>query len=98
MGRADQPAKVKGMFVRPEQVAQIGRRHPELRRLRLVVSREGEADTMTLLAGGERRDATLPEALLATLRAVTKLNGRAEIVAPGSLPTREGDFGRAKYD
>ncbi len=42
MGRADQTTKVKGMFVRPEQVAEIGKRHPELGRLRLVVTRAGE--------------------------------------------------------
>ena len=35
MGRADQTTKVKGMFVRPEQIAEIGKRHPELGRLRL---------------------------------------------------------------
>ena len=50
MGRADQTAKVKGMFVRPEQIAEIARRHPELGRLRLVVTREGEQDVMTLRA------------------------------------------------
>ncbi|MGL6062998.1 MAG: phenylacetate--CoA ligase family protein, partial [Bradyrhizobium sp.] len=50
MGRADQTTKVKGMFVRPEQVAEIGKRHPELGRLRLIVSRSGETDVMTLKA------------------------------------------------
>ena len=30
MGRADQTTKVKGMFVRPEQVAEVAKRHPEL--------------------------------------------------------------------
>src|ERR1700676_1552742 len=44
MGRADQTTKVKGMFVRPEQIAEIGKRHPDLGRLRLVVTRDGEAD------------------------------------------------------
>ena len=53
MGRADQTTKVKGMFVRPEQVAEIARRHPELGKLRLVVTREGETDAMTL--GGRDR-------------------------------------------
>jgi phenylacetate-CoA ligase len=48
MGRADQATKVKGMFVRPEQIAEIGKRHPELGRLRLVVTRGGETDAMTL--------------------------------------------------
>ena len=50
MGRADQTTKVKGMFIRPEQVAEIGKRHGELGRLRLVVTRDGEADAMTLKA------------------------------------------------
>src|SRR6185295_9052002 len=48
MGRADQTTKVKGMFVRPEQIAEVGRRHAELGRLRLVVTRIGETDAMTL--------------------------------------------------
>ena len=51
MGRADQTTKVKGMFVRPEQIAEIGKRHPELGRLRLVVTRDGETDVMTLQGG-----------------------------------------------
>ena len=50
MGRADQTTKVKGMFVRPEQIAEIGKRHPELGRLRLVVTRASESDLMTLRA------------------------------------------------
>ena len=48
LGRSDQTTKVKGMFVRPEQIAEIAKRHPELGRLRLVVTREGELDAMTL--------------------------------------------------
>ncbi|MBY0335353.1 MAG: AMP-binding protein [Acetobacteraceae bacterium] len=81
MGRADQTVKVRGMFVRPEQVAEIARAHPGLGRLRLVVTREGESDEMTLLAEGE--DAA---GLEATIRAATKLRGRVEMVARGSLP------------
>ncbi|MGC7960570.1 hypothetical protein, partial [Salmonella enterica] len=50
MGRADQTTKIKGMFVRPEQIAEIGKRHPELGRLRLVVSRADENDIMSLKA------------------------------------------------
>ena len=86
MGRADQTTKVKGMFVRPEQIAEIGKRHPELGRLRLVVTREGETDAMTLKAEVEVHDATLREAVTATLRAVTKLTGTVAWVAPQSLP------------
>ncbi|SFV09973.1 phenylacetate-CoA ligase [Methylobacterium sp. 174MFSha1.1] len=86
MGRADQAAKVKGMFVRPEQVAEIARRHPELGRLRLVVTRADEADVMTLRAEAGAGAAALAEVVAETLRAVTKLRGTVEIVAPGSLP------------
>jgi phenylacetate-CoA ligase len=86
MGRADQTTKVKGMFVRPEQVAEIGKRHPELGRLRLVVTRDGEADVMTLKAEAAASDAGLREAATATLRAVTKLSGAVDLVPTGSLP------------
>lgn len=85
MGRADQATKVKGMFVRPEQIAEIGKRHPELGRLRLVVSRDGESDAMVLKAEASR-DSGLQEAVTATLRAVSKLGGTVELVSPGSLP------------
>jgi phenylacetate-CoA ligase len=85
MGRADQTAKVKGMFVRPEQVAEIGKRHPELTRLRLVVTRDGETDAMTLRAEAASAEG-LGAAVAATLQTVTKLRGAVEIVPPGSLP------------
>jgi len=86
MGRADQAAKVKGMFVRPAQVAQLGEHHPELGRLRLVVARAGEQDVMTLMAECAAPSASLQQAVVATLRAVTKLGGEVKLVAPGSLP------------
>jgi phenylacetate-CoA ligase len=86
MGRADQTTKVKGMFVRPEQIAEIGKRHPELGRLRLVVTREGEADVMTLRCEAANPDAKLLEAVSTTLRSVTKLGGNVAWVAPQSLP------------
>ena len=86
MGRADQTAKVKGMFVHPKQVAEIGQRHPELSRLRLVVGRIAEQDSMTLLAEAASTDAALAEAVAATLQAVTKIKGVVTLVSPGSLP------------
>ena len=86
MGRADQTTKVKGMFVRPEQVAEIGKRHPELGRLRLVVARDGETDVMTLKAESASPSDALREQVSASLRAVAKLGGAVELVAPGSLP------------
>jgi phenylacetate-CoA ligase len=86
MGRADQTTKVKGMFVRPEQVAEIGKRHPELGRLRLVVTREGETDAMTLKCECGAPTEALRGEVAASLRAVAKLGGAVELVAAGSLP------------
>ena len=86
MGRADQTAKVKGMFVHPKQIAEVGQRHPELARLRLVVGREAEQDTMTLLAESAAPSAALAEAVAGTLQSVTKIKGIVNLVSPGSLP------------
>ncbi|MCC7348638.1 MAG: AMP-binding protein [Variibacter sp.] len=86
MGRADQTTKIKGMFVRPEQVAEIARRHPELGRLRLAVSREGEQDAMTLHAECAGDGDALVQKVAESLQAVTKLKGAVKLVAPGTLP------------
>lgn len=86
MGRADQSTKVKGMFVRPEQVAEIARRHPQLGRLRLVVTREGETDVMTLMVECAEPIEKLATEVGATLQDLTKLKGRITLVAMGSLP------------
>src|SRR5947207_7397775 len=86
MGRADQTTKVKGMFVRPEQVAEIGKRHPELGRLRLVVSRAGESDVMTLRAECASPSDAVRDQLSSTLRRIAKLGGNVELVGRGSLP------------
>ncbi|MGE5712919.1 MAG: phenylacetate--CoA ligase family protein [Betaproteobacteria bacterium] len=86
MGRADQTTKVKGMFVRPEQIADIGRRHPGVGRLRLVVVRAGESDAMILKVESAAQEPALGERIQESLRTVTKLGGNVELVAPGSLP------------
>jgi len=86
MGRADQRTKVKGLFVDPAQIAAVGKRHPELGRLRLVVTRAGEQDAMVLKAEAQNPDASLAVRVEETLAVVLKLKGRVEIVKPGSLP------------
>ena len=86
MGRADQTAKIKGMFVRPEQVAEIAKRHAEIAKLRLVVGRANETDTMTLKAEIYAEPAGLVDAVSSTLQQVTKLKGAVEILPLGALP------------
>ncbi len=83
MGRADQTTKIKGMFVRPEQVAEFVARHPEVSRARVIATREGEMDVMTVqveAAGGDLG------ALSDSVAAVMKLRGKVQIMPPGSLP------------
>ncbi|RLL72236.1 phenylacetate--CoA ligase family protein [Paenirhodobacter hankyongi] len=83
LGRADQTTKIKGMFVRPEQVAAFVAAHPEVKRARVIASRDGEMDVMTVRIETDSTDARryaggVVEAL--------KLRGAIELVAPGSLP------------
>ena len=86
MGRADQSAKVRGLFVHPGQIAEVGKRHPELGTLRLVVRREGEQDVMLLSAETASPSQALKQAVATTLQALTKLRGEVALVGSGSLP------------
>ncbi|HEX8987971.1 MAG TPA: AMP-binding protein [Rhodocyclaceae bacterium] len=86
MGRADQTTKVKGMFVHPEQVAEILKRHPEVKKARLVVTNPDAVDAMALSCEAARAPDGLASALVETLRDVTKLRGEISLVAVGSLP------------
>ncbi|WP_417725227.1 phenylacetate--CoA ligase family protein [Salipiger sp.] len=86
MGRADQTTKIKGMFVRPEQVAALVARHSEIGRARVVASRDGEMDVMTVRIETAGGDASAYEKSVAE---VLKLKGIVELVAPGGLP-RDG--------
>ncbi|MGL4323911.1 MAG: phenylacetate--CoA ligase family protein, partial [Beijerinckiaceae bacterium] len=86
MGRADQTAKIKGMFVRPEQVADVMKRHPAVEKLRLVVSRVHEQDVMALHAETRSPSDALAVKLAETVAAVTKLKSAIVFAAPGTLP------------
>ena len=87
MGRADQTAKVRGMFVHPSQIAEVLKRHPVLGRARLVVEGEMANDRMTLKVEiAQAAAAGLADAVAGTVRDVTKLRCDVQFVAPGSLP------------
>jgi len=85
MGRADQTAKVRGMFVHPSQVAEVIKRHPELLKARLVVAGEMANDHMTLHVESASAAPALAEAVAGSVRDVTKLRADVVLVAPGSL-------------
>ena len=86
MGRADQRTKVRGMFVDPEQIAEISKKHPGLGRLRLVIDWVNQADVMTLKVEAPSPGAELEKALEGTIRTVCKVGGKVEFVAMKSLP------------
>jgi len=86
MGRADQTAKVRGMFVHPGQVAEVLKRHPEIGRARLVVEGEMANDRMTLRAECSTRPEGLAERVAQSIRDITKLRSEVQLCAPGSLP------------
>lgn len=88
MGRADQTTKVRGMFVTPTQVAEVVRRHPDIKKGRLVVDRQADNDTMTLYCEMEGEGSPgLANDIAASLRDVCKLRGDVAFAAVGSLAT-----------
>ena len=86
MGRADQTTKIKGMFVRPEQVATFVAKHNGMTRARVIADRDGESDVMSVLCEGVGLDAA---AITDSLPAILKLKGNVQIVADGEIP-RDG--------
>ena len=87
MGRADQTTKIKGMFVHPEQVAAVIKRHPEIGRARLIVTNPDSNDLMTLSCeAGVNRGEGLEKNIADSVRDITKLRAEVRLVAVGSLP------------
>ena len=83
LGRADQSAKVRGLFVHPHQIHAVLARH-DLAKGRLIVERAQDQDHLRLMVEGRAVDG-LAAALSATVREKTSLRSEVEIVEPGSL-------------
>ena len=86
MGRADQTAKVRGMFIHPEQIDKLLKRHPEVIRARLIIEWIDETDAIKLQCETTSTDESLQTALVDSIRQICKLRGEVEILDPGSLP------------
>ncbi|HLI14178.1 MAG TPA: AMP-binding protein [Alphaproteobacteria bacterium] len=87
MGRADQTAKLRGMFVHPGQVAAVIKRHPAIVKARLVIDSREHQDLAVLRC--EVRDdaaAGLAGEIAHSFHEVCKLRGEVELVPPGTLP------------
>ena len=83
MGRADQTTKIKGMFIRPEQVAVFVAKHPEVTRARVIASRAAESDVMVVKIEG---DVGRADVYAASIAETLKLRAQIEVVAIGTLP------------
>jgi phenylacetate-CoA ligase len=86
LGRADQTTKVKGMFVHPQQVDAIVKRHPEVRRARLVVDNAEGSDRMVLHVEVCGVESNLAHAIVESIREVTKLRGEVTFRDVDELP------------
>ena len=83
MGRADQTTKIKGMFIRPEQVAAFVAKYPEVTRARVIASRAAESDVMVVKIEGDVGGA---DAYATSIAETLKLRAQIEVVAIGTLP------------
>jgi phenylacetate-CoA ligase len=86
MGRADQTAKVRGMFIHPEQVDKVIKRHPEINKARLMVDWIDESDSITLQYETANHSDALDSAIANSIRDICKVRGNAQVMGPGSLP------------
>ncbi len=85
-GRADQATKVKGMFIRPEQVATLVARHADVAKARVEVHRTDGGDEITVQL---ETNATDPAAFQVSVSEILKLRAKIDLVAIGTLP-RDG--------
>lgn len=85
MGRADQTTKARGMFIHPEQVNRVIKRHDEIIKARLVVEWSDNADQITLYCECRDLDASNNESIAKSFREICKIRCEVEQVAVGSL-------------
>ena len=85
MGRADQTTKVKGMFVRPEQIARLVEQNPEVVKARATISRVEQRDALVIHV--ETSNGTVNESRLKdSVRELLKLKSDIVVVPVGTLP------------
>lgn len=91
LGRADQTAKVKGMFVHPVQVERVRQAHDEIAKVRLLITRENHNDKMLLQCEiknvnftSEQAEA-LKSAISLSIKSITKLSGDVELLPSKQL-------------
>lgn len=86
LGRADQTAKIKGMFVHPIQIERVRQAHTEIAKVRLLITSENFNDSMLLQCEinhenySIEQEAALVLAISLSLKSITKLSGNVELL------------------
>ncbi|TML79117.1 MAG: phenylacetate--CoA ligase [Actinobacteria bacterium] len=85
-GRADESTKVRGMFVYPDQIAEVMARHPEVQRWQAVVEKnaQGTDDFRVAVELGSEA-AGLLDKITQELRDHVRLRADVDAVAPGTI-------------
>jgi len=87
MGRADQIAKLKGMFVRPAQIAEVLKRNPQVLKARLVIdSREHQDVGLLRCEVRGNYDEALARAIAESFQSLCKVRCDVAFAELGSLP------------
>lgn len=91
LGRADQASKIRGMFVRPNQLMMVCAQIDDLQRVRLVIDRDNEKDDIMLFCEMDNAPTKSEEPLILdkiaqTFRELCHLKTKVTLVEPGTLP------------
>jgi phenylacetate-CoA ligase len=90
LGRVDQATKVKGLFIHPNQVDEVGKKFAALGNCQIVVTREGNQDRLLFRAetvGSIGDPANLKAQLGTMVQEILRLKGDVELLPPGSIPS-----------
>jgi phenylacetate-CoA ligase len=91
LGRVDQAAKVRGLFVHPGQVDDVAARFPQIAKHQVRITRREHKDEMTFvieLRGEEGPSNKLREEIEKSIRDVMKVRGEVQFVAKGTIPDK----------
>jgi phenylacetate-CoA ligase len=89
IGRVDQVTKVRGLFVHPGQVDEVGSKHPEVASVQVVVTRKEDKDEMTFrveLKGETSPPEKFKEEIERSIRDIMKVRGEVQFVPRGTIP------------
>jgi phenylacetate-CoA ligase len=87
VGRVDESTKIRGMFVYPEQIAEVMARHPEVARWQAVVVKASNgADDFRVKvepANGAKLEA---DRIAEGIKGLVRLRAEIDVVDPGTIP------------